>query len=198
MHRLDLDQAYVISDTHWYHDNIVKYCGRDKQIQELRGVTGPRVDKYTHNYYMIDRWNATVKPDDQILHLGDVFSWFGNGPERFENEVLPRLNGDIFLVLGNHDLEEQWYTQRGIVVLDPFVAKVGGRTVSFNHYPFEPGTHHGKEIRIHGHIHNNGYPKTSNWKDGTDPWLPNQINVSVEVVDYTPQRITHLVSKARS
>lgn len=180
---------YVVSDTHWFHDNIVKYCSRDTQIATL---TGRPTDKYSHNEYMVDRWNSVVQPDDKILHLGDVFAWFKDGQAKFEERILPRLNGEKYLIIGNHDKAKPAEFERmGFTVVEPFTMEYQGRKVSFDHYPC-PTAPVGR-VHVHGHIHNNGYPRTSRWQDGSDPSSPKQINVSVEVIDYTPKRIDELL-----
>ena len=51
------------------------------------------------NEYMIKKWNNKVRPQDEIVILGD-FS-MGKGVET--NELLDRLNGIKFLIEGNHD-----------------------------------------------------------------------------------------------
>ena len=51
---------YFISDTHFNHNNIIKYCNRPfKSINEM-------------NQTIINNWNKTVKADDEIYHLGDL------------------------------------------------------------------------------------------------------------------------------
>jgi calcineurin-like phosphoesterase family protein len=51
---------------------------------------------YEMDEHMVDRWNKTVKDEDIVYHLGDVY--FDNG-----HTVLPRLKGRKRLILGNHD-----------------------------------------------------------------------------------------------
>jgi len=46
---------------------------------------------------MIEMWNKKVGVNDVVFHLGD-FS-FSNNPKKY----VDRLNGNIMLVLGNHD-----------------------------------------------------------------------------------------------
>lgn len=180
---------YVVSDTHWFHNNIVGFSGRDKQI---RWLTGKDID---HNDYMVQRWNNVVGRDDTILHLGDLV-WGGATSAVFFEEIAPMLNGDKYLILGNHD-KKQWkqtYRDAGFKVIKPFTTKVNGKRVSFSHYPLDPSVHHENIIRVHGHIHNNGYPIAADWREGTVPTRENHINVSVEMIDYTPQKITDLIS----
>ncbi len=184
---------YVISDTHFYHDNIVKFSGRDKQIEWLIGPdTAERID---HNEYMVQRWNQVVGQDDRILHLGDLFFWRNNGPEKFEEDILPRLNGDKYLIIGNHDkLKVVEYERMGFKVIEPFTARICNRTVSFDHYPLPWNVNRPGQTHIHGHIHNNGYPIAADWREGSVPTRPGQINVSVEMIDYTPILISDLLS----
>lgn len=167
---------YVVSDTHWFHANIVKFCNRDMN----------------HNNIMVQRWNEVVGPDDVILHLGDVFLWRGDGAARYMSEVMPVLNGKKYLIRGNHDKPLKW-DDYGYEEIEPFTMDYKGLKVSFAHYPvthkLEPG-----HVHIHGHIHNNGYPRTSDWRDGSYPSRPQQENMSVEVINYTPRRIEEVLT----
>lgn len=51
------------------------------------------------NEYMIRRWNGKVRKRDEVVIIGD-FSW---GDAEETNQVLERLNGRLFLIVGNHD-----------------------------------------------------------------------------------------------
>lgn len=180
--------AFVISDTHWFHDNIVKYCGRHEQIEKLLGPRKP-VKTIDHNWYMVEKWNSVIGPTDAVLHLGDVFAWFKDGQFKFENAILPTLNGSKYLILGNHDKAPRSVFERmGFTIIEPFTTVINGRKISFSHYPLTPAEFREDTIHIHGHIHNNPY-------EGTNGAMtqPNQINVSVEMIDYTPRRIADLL-----
>jgi calcineurin-like phosphoesterase family protein len=73
------------SDTHFGHAMIIEYAKRPfKDVNEM-------------NEALIANWNARVKPGDTVYHLGD----FGFGPT--VRLIRPRLNGNIRLILGNHD-----------------------------------------------------------------------------------------------
>lgn len=78
---------WFTSDTHFGHDNIIKYCNR------------PFASGDDMNEAMIRNWNAVVSPDDEIWHLGD----FAFRSLDFAKGVVERLNGRIHLVRGNHD-----------------------------------------------------------------------------------------------
>ena len=174
--RLD-PQTFLISDTHFYHANIVRYCGRAEQILAL---SGRNID---HNKYMVDRWNAVVGHDDRVLHLGDLYFWRNDGPARFAKHIAPKLNGKRYLILGNHDKSPRSvYESLGFTVVDPFTTEIDGQRISFDHYPL-PHNPNDALVHIHGHTHNNAPPKR------------NQINVSVEVMDYTPATLGSLLER---
>jgi calcineurin-like phosphoesterase family protein len=176
---IDLD-TWIISDTHFGHDNIIRFCKRPVY----------------HDCLMRTNWFETVKPDDTILHLGDV--GFGKKAEAH----LEGLPGRKLLIKGNHDGKpDAYYEGFGFEIIEPFnVSEVqdlydlpaSGRTIYFMHDPLDYladgpklyGPRH--YVTIHGHIHNNGY----------DPRCPEHIdyrNVSVEVMDYRPVRLRDIL-----
>jgi calcineurin-like phosphoesterase family protein len=79
---------YFSADHHFFHENIRTYCNR------------PFVSGKEMNAVMIERWNATVKPDDIVYHLGD-FAFLLPLPRL--KELVASLNGTKFLIKGNHD-----------------------------------------------------------------------------------------------
>lgn len=163
---------FVISDTHWFHKNIVQYQDRP----------------YDHDWIMLKRWRSTVKDTHTVLHLGDLFFGKRNGLDRFMYEIAPKLPGRKFIILGNHDRRDMDYEAFGFTVLKPYSIKYQDYTVSFDHYPKILHDNE-KRIHLHGHIHANHYSRNQ-------PTRPNNINCSVEVIDYRPQRFTSLVNAA--
>src|SRR3989338_8883280 len=80
-------KIFIISDTHFHHENIIKYSNRIfKSVEEM--------DKE-----IIRRWNDKVGKEDIVLHLGDC----ALGSEKEVKELKDSLNGNIFLLKGNHD-----------------------------------------------------------------------------------------------
>lgn len=161
---------YVISDTHFGHDNIVKYCRRP----------------YDHEAMMIKRWSRLIKTSDSILHLGDVFFGGQDGFVRFRDEIAPKLTGRKYLILGNHDRKKWDYEALGFEVIQPFQCRYRNYIVSFDHYPklLSPND---KRIHVHGHVHNHGYSHGEQERWGN-------INVSVEAIDYRPHRVSALLN----
>lgn len=84
-----MPDVYFTSDTHFGHQNILKYCPLSRPW-----ATVEEMDEA-----IIDNWNRTVKPGDTVYHLGDFALCKGNDPEVYSK----RLNGHIFLIRGNHD-----------------------------------------------------------------------------------------------
>lgn len=87
--KFDDDRLFFTSDTHFNHTNILQYCNRPfKTVDQM-------------NETIITNWNNVVEPDDVVFHIGD----FCLGGAEEWNKILDRLNGRIYLVLGNHDLK---------------------------------------------------------------------------------------------
>lgn len=52
------------------------------------------------NEALVENWNKVVPEDGIVFHLGD----FAFGGSSVWNEIIPRLNGQIYLIMGNHKL----------------------------------------------------------------------------------------------
>lgn len=79
---------YYIADLHFYHAALNDHM-------DHRGFA----DVEEMNEYMIARWNNKVRRNDEVVVIGDL-SW---GKVEETNAVLKRLNGTLYLILGNHD-----------------------------------------------------------------------------------------------
>jgi calcineurin-like phosphoesterase family protein len=185
--RDDIDPAktWVVSDTHFGHDNIIGFCFRPED----------------HEQVMIAEWRAHVPDDATVLHLGDL-AYRGNA--RFKNLIAPELTGaKKLIILGNHDRQRfSFYKQSGFHPARPFAIKydkpplnrtdVASKIVSFSHYPWSDEDEGRKmapyDVRIHGHIHNNGYTR-----DAFVPFLKQHINLSVEQTKYRPVNLKLLL-----
>jgi calcineurin-like phosphoesterase family protein len=185
---LDIDNTWVVSDTHFGHDNIVGFCHRPED----------------HEQVMIAEWRKEVPDDGHVLHLGDL-CYRSNA--RFKHLTSKELTGATkWIVLGNHDKQSfSWYRDCGFRVVKPFKIAVGrigngfgailpdevllhDYIISFSHYTHSSGKLPNNEHRIHGHIHNNGYSR-----DTFVPFLRNHINVSVEQTKYRPVNLGTLL-----
>jgi calcineurin-like phosphoesterase family protein len=180
--RDDIDPAntWVVSDTHFGHENIVGYCARP-------------VD---HDQVILEQWRAHVPDDATVLHLGDL-CWKSNA--WFKNIIAPRLTGSRkLLILGNHDKGRySWYRDCGWQIVKPFSIDLPEHgIIEFDHYP-DPSLSLKHTWRLHGHIHNNGYyDGRSADDDKLIPFLRNHINLSVEQTRYRPVNLKLLLDAA--
>jgi calcineurin-like phosphoesterase family protein len=145
---------WVISDTHFYHQNIIEYCNRPfKTAAEM-------------NDYMVTMWNETVKDGDKVYHLGDVYMGHTNGEHE---RLLSSLKGQKRLVLGNHDNGKDQVLQRVFKKIEVWrmFPEFG---LLLTHVPVHPSalqkgnrTGQGKEMleltNVFGHIHANPAPE---------------------------------------
>lgn len=137
---------WFTADTHFGHKKICELAHR------------PFVSIEEHDEALIANWNALVQPRDTVYHLGD----FGLAKRDYLLEVRKRLNGDICIVLGNHDSEiekpavrDQFHFVKDLYF---FKQRVEGREekvrIHLCHYPMvhwcesNYGTWH-----LHGHCH---------------------------------------------
>lgn len=141
---------YLISDTHFNHKNIIQYEGRPfKSTEEM-------------NDALIKNWNAVVKPEDTVIHLGDV----GLGHENDLKWIIPSLNGHKILIRGNHDTKSKnFYLEAGFDEVRPsFIEEFDGVKIFFSHRPeSRPGNQHDVyDMHFYGHVHakdfNGTYP----------------------------------------
>ena len=87
-----MPNIFFISDTHFGHKNIIKFTdSNNNPIRPFNNVE--EMDEC-----MADRWNAVVRPNDRVFHLGDGVI------NRRCLPILDRLNGKKVLIKGNHDI----------------------------------------------------------------------------------------------
>lgn len=169
---------YFTSDTHFYHDNILKYEHRPfKDINDM-------------NQQIITNWNIRVRSKDQIYILGD-FS-FGNKEQTLK--LLNKLNGQKFLIKGNHDhiLKEAEVRNKFTWVKDYYVLKHNNIKFVLFHYPIQVWDcrHHGA-IHLYGHIHSNLGNHSMEYN------IPNSYNVGVDVNNFIPIELNEILIKLR-
>lgn len=151
----NMSNIFLIGDTHFGHENIIKYCNR------------PFSSAAEMDEIMIANWNAVVRPQDHIYHLGDV----AMSRERL-NSIMPRLLGHKRLILGNHDnhapiKDYAQYFQKILVwrLFKPYI---------LTHVPIHRDSFGKATINVHGHTHAN------------PPYSSDYRNVCVEHTNYTP------------
>ncbi len=78
---------FFTADPHFGHEKIIRHCNRPFRSAE---------EMYRR---LIQNWNNTVTPDEDVYILGDITMRGGE----FANGVLLQLNGKKYIVRGNHD-----------------------------------------------------------------------------------------------
>jgi calcineurin-like phosphoesterase family protein len=100
---------------------------------------------YEMNETIINNWNQIVKKEDIIYHLGD----FGFGSKEELQEIFDRLNGQKYLIMGNHDRKNiKYYSNLGFI--EVYKTKYELDKYIFSH---EPIIVPNNKINIYGHIH---------------------------------------------
>ena len=171
-YRFDGDKVFFTADTHFYHANIIEFCHRPfRSVDDM-------------NETLIANWNKVVGADDIVFHLGD----FCLGDSAKWNRLLDRLNGKIYLILGNHDLRNfrKSYAERFESVAMQMHIEVDKQKICLNHYPFL--CYDGSNVgvwQLFGHVHTNKN-NTSNDAARLKMLFPTQYDVGVDNNDFTP------------
>ncbi len=143
--------TWFSADAHLGHKNISIYCPD-------RPGDG-NTDKM--NDIIINNWNSCVMPDDDVYFLGDMMM----GQSIYWEGLLNRLQGNIHLIVGNHDkkFRKQEYVANRMVwikedyilkVTDPLSSNRKSQQIVLHHYPkltwenADRGAWH-----FHGHSH---------------------------------------------
>lgn len=86
---IDAENVFWTSDTHFGHAAILKYEEGYHNFSTIE----------ERDEMMIQSWNNKVPKDGLVFHIGD----FAYGNKKQIRSFVERLNGEIFLILGNHD-----------------------------------------------------------------------------------------------
>lgn len=175
-----MSNVFIISDTHFGHDNMCKFTNHDgSRVREF--ASAEECDEL-----MIENWNRVVRPEDKVYHLGDVVI-----ARRHLERVMPRLNGSKRLLMGNHDIFD---VERDYL---PYFKRVAayhvmpGEGIIFSHIPI---VMNGERFKwnVHGHTHaNNAFGEL-----GPDP--ARYFCACVERINYTPLSFEDLLKTLRS
>lgn len=172
-------RTFVISDTHFGHRNLFErerggyFDGDIKSVEELDEM-------------MIERWNKTVSKIDLIWHLGDIAM-----DKKHVKRIIPHLNGDKSLIMGNHDKEPpQFYLDCGFAKVRAMKVFNAGDLPGaiLTHIPISPASVGRWGKNIHGHTHKYrvlvpaGIAGISNRSHPDSRY----VCVSVEQTEYTP------------
>ena len=175
-----MKDIWLISDTHFFHSNILKFTDENGEL--IRGKLFDTVEQM--NECMLENWNSVVKPGDKVYHLGDVMM----GSKEDFLKFWPKLNGSKRLIVGNHD-DIKWMAQKELFAKIQMWRMFTEFGLLLSHVPIhESGLRRGSPtdetapmlLNIHGHIHQNPSP------------TENHRCVCVEHINYTPINIEEL------
>lgn len=182
----DGSKVWFTSDTHFFHENILKFCNRPfRNVEHM-------------NECLIEAWNSLIGPDDTVFHLGD-FCWGGSANW---TSILQRLNGHIHLIIGNHDVKNlrSHYLKYFESISFQKQITVEGRKIYLNHYPLLTwgGIYRREEDQIwqlFGHVHSG--PNNEGGQDSTrlQHLLPLQYDCGVDNNMYVPINFNTVKSK---
>lgn len=172
-------RLYLIGDTHFDHGNIIGHVNRPFQNAEEMNKT------------LVAKWNALVVPNDTVYFLGDWSFGRGARPPKY---WMDRLRGHIKPIKGSHDPDDK---SLKMLEFDELHYKGTRFLLIHSPDPDDPKQTENQKKKledwhgwiIHGHKHNNDlkdYPFINGERK--------TINVSVELINYQPLDIEHLLS----
>jgi calcineurin-like phosphoesterase family protein len=132
---------------------------------------------------MLERWNAAVRPEDEVWHLGD----FAVGvPETAMADLLTRLHGRKHLITGNNDPPAATGLA-GWASVQPYAEiELDGFGLVLCHYPFRTWRNMSRGwLNLHGHSHGRLTP------------LLRQTDVGVDAWDFRPVTLAEIVAAKR-
>lgn len=172
---------YYIADLHIGHKNILRLSNRpfktmDQMIEKI-----------------IENWNKTVKAEDDVYILGDVFYRYDGNLK----ELLQKLNGHKHLIIGNHEKQllknkQALYMFDSVDSYKEITDTLNGKTVQIImcHYPLaEWNGYFRNSIHLFGHIHNN----TTNDTYKLMKKIKNAYNVGADILNFTPQTLKNVI-----
>ena len=170
--KFNAEHTFFTSDTHFNHANIIKFCNRPfKDVEQMNEV-------------MITNWNNAISKDDTVFHLGD----FCLGGAAEWTKILDRLNGKIYLIMGNHDLKNirQGFISRFEHVAMQMHIVVGKQRIYLCHYPFLCFEGSYKDVwQLFGHVHTRRN-NTGNDAERLQFLYPTQYDVGVDNNGFAP------------
>jgi calcineurin-like phosphoesterase family protein len=167
---------FFTSDTHFFHRSFTA-AGRIKLRPQF-------ADEKEMNAHLIKQWNSVVGMTDRVFHEGDFIVGLGkNDPE----EIYQQLNGQIFLVRGNHERAAEKHPQRFEWIKDYFEYENHGISIVLFHYALRVwnASHHGA-WHLYGHSHGD-MPENASLS----------FDVGVDVWDYRPISLDEVAAKMR-
>lgn len=168
---------WFTADTHFGHANIIEY----------QKDTRPFTSIEEHDEALIHAWNTFVRKNDTVYHLGDFCYWKAKVVN--PADYIRRLNGMIYLCLGNHDADTEGQIRRlGMMQWVGHVKYIryNGSKFFLSHYPHRAwrSSHHGS-YHLFGHTH------------GKLPGWGRSMDVGVDACGLRPISVDQVIEKLK-
>jgi len=140
------------------------------------------------NEALIDNWNSVVPKDGIVFHAGDFVM---TARIDYIRELVERLNGKIYLILGNHDyrnrldrqiIKDMFHQTSDMYQFTIIDDELESKHMNFiiTHYPFLYWRR--GYIHLHGHIHSGPNYTASE----IAPYHFMRYDIGVDAWNYTP------------
>jgi len=117
---------------------------------------------------LVEHWNQTVGPDDEVWHLGDFAV---RRSVAVMAETLAALHGRVHLITGNNDGPETAALSGFASVQAYAELRTEGTHLIFCHYPLRSWNRMARgAINLHGHSHGRLKPMARQVDVGVDAW----------------------------
>ena len=147
-----MSRKLYISDLHLGHINVTK-AGKDFDNRGFK-------DLDEMHEYITKKWNTNVDKSDHIYCLGDIAWKVDNKNLDYYKKLIRGLNGNIHLILGNHDKFVNDKFKKLFEEVVPYkevtdtVNGVNKRVILSHYYMPFYNHHYRNAILLHGHSHN--------------------------------------------
>jgi calcineurin-like phosphoesterase family protein len=173
-----MPQTYFISDTHFLDFRQVDVFGEPVHL-----FLRPFKSVEEQDELLVERWNAIVKPEDTVWHLGDFTI------KEAGLEFRHRLNGTIHLLRGNKEdsfSDELLLKYFDSVQTQAFYTLKTGEEINLVHYPVLAIA---EKFNLVGHVHK--------------AWAiqANMLNLGVDVWNWQPvseNEVIHIINAIRN
>ena len=165
-------EIYFTSDLHLGHENIIRLTNRPfDSVEDMN-------NKLIHNY------NSIVHKNDLVYILGDLTYKVSVDKS---NKLIQQLKGRKVLIRGNHDLKYDSHLFEDILDYKEFSQDKVKYVLM--HYPLMSwnGSHSGRSIHLHGHIHSQDLYNLKNRHD-----FVLRYDVGVDANDYFPVSLSYI------
>ena len=167
-----MPSVFLVSDTHFGHKGVCHFT-RNDGVTKLRPFDTPE----EMDEFMVEAWNARVRPNDKVYHLGDVVM------SRRSLSIMDRLNGDKVLIRGNHDIFKDEDYRKYFRELRAYHVMNG---MILSHIPIHSESLGRFGVNIHGHLHANRVMRPLATSGRTDVVDVRYHCVCVEQTDFAP------------